>query len=114
MTGSADREIIADMLGIGSQIADVAAQGRSQFDSSSDQRDRAVRRLEDLGNAARRLSAHFRDQHPELPIKGAIRQRDALAHRYGFEVDYDLVWLAIETSTPLLMQGLQRLARDAD
>jgi len=112
VTGSADWKIIADILDIGSQIAGIAAQGRHRFDSSSDQRDRAVRRLQDLGNAARRLSAHFLDQHPDLPLRGAIRQRDALAHRYGFEINYDLVWLAIDDSTPRLVEGLQRLIDD--
>jgi uncharacterized protein with HEPN domain len=49
------------------------------------------RHLEIIGEAARRVSAGFRESHPEIPWRQIIAQRNILAHEYG-DVDDALVW----------------------
>ena len=41
------------------------------------------RRLEILGEAARRVSDPFKQSHPEIPWQKIIAQRNVLAHEYG-------------------------------
>jgi len=49
------------------------------------------RRLEIIGEAAKRISQEFRDEHPGIPWGKIISQRNVLAHEYG-EIDDQLVW----------------------
>lgn len=50
------------------------------------------RQLEILGEAARRVSAAFQDEHPEIPWRPIIGLRNVLAHEYG-EIKADRIWL---------------------
>lgn len=43
-----------------------------------------------LGEAAKRLSAGFREEHPDVPWKAIAGMRDRLLHGYD-DVDLDLV-----------------------
>ena len=43
----------------------------------------AERQIEVIGEAARRVSANFQQEHPEIPWKNIIAQRNVLAHEYG-------------------------------
>lgn len=45
------------------------------------------RRLEIIGEAARRLSEPFRLAHPEVPWRLVIGQRNVMAHQYD-EIDH--------------------------
>ncbi len=49
------------------------------------------RQLEILGEAAGRVSAEFRQAHPEIPWRQMIGLRNILIHEYG-EVKADRVW----------------------
>ncbi|MBL8540957.1 MAG: DUF86 domain-containing protein [Betaproteobacteria bacterium] len=44
------------------------------------------RKLEVLGEAAKRVSSEFVQMHPEIPWRGMIGLRNVLAHNYG-EID---------------------------
>ena len=48
------------------------------------------RELEIMGEAARRVSAECREEHPEIPWTGIIAQRNVIAHEYG---DIRLEWM---------------------
>jgi len=48
-----------------------------------------------LGEAAKRLSATFTSQHPEMPWRLMARMRDRLIHGYD-AVDLDQVWYVVE------------------
>jgi len=50
----------------------------------------AERRLEIIGEAARRVSSAFRAAHPELPWSSIIAQRNPLIHGYS-EIQDDIV-----------------------
>jgi uncharacterized protein with HEPN domain len=66
------------------------------------------RKLEVLGEAARRVSSDFVAAHPKLPWRGMIALRNVLAHKYG---DIDRVRL-YETATrelPPLIEQLKLL-----
>ena len=48
-----------------------------------------------LGEAAKRLSAAFREEHPDVPWKAIAGMRDRLLHGYD-DVDLDLVWKTVD------------------
>jgi len=68
------------------------------------------RLLEVLGEAARRVSAGFREAHPELPWTQMIGMRNVLLHAYD-DVDLATVWTTIQDDIPRLVQALERLVR---
>ena len=62
-----------------------------------------------LGEAAKRLSADFRDGHSDVPWKAIAGMRDRLLHGYD-NVDLDLVWKTVEEDLPTLVTQLEELA----
>ena len=66
------------------------------------------RRIEIIGEAARRVSLAFREAHPEVPWSGIIAQRNLLIHEYG-EIQDDIVWNVAAVSVPELVALLEPL-----
>ncbi len=62
-----------------------------------------------LGEATKRLSAEFRDEHSDVPWKAIAGMRDRLLHGYD-DVDLDLVWKTLEEDLPPLITRLEALA----
>jgi uncharacterized protein with HEPN domain len=61
----------------------------------------AVRSLEIIGEAVKKLPPAFRDAHPEINWRLIAGMRDRLIHGY-FGVDYELVWEAAQIHVPRL------------
>jgi len=71
----------------------------------------AVERLiEIIGEAARNISAEFKDNHPEIPWKGIIGQRHIIAHEYA-EIQYERIWKIAVNRIPELLSQLTPLVR---
>jgi len=66
------------------------------------------RELEILGEAARRLSSQFRDQHPEIDWKKIIGLRNIIAHQYE-DIRIERIWEITQNDIPLLKAKLQPL-----
>lgn len=71
-------------------------------------RDAAERKIEIVGEAARRLSKAFVDAHPEVPWRVIMATRHILAHDYD-EVDDDIVWRILMVHLPKLVEQLKPL-----
>ena len=65
------------------------------------------RSLEIIGEAARRVSASFRDAHPEIPWRQIIGQRNVLIHEYG-EIKQERIWKTVQGNIPQLIELLRR------
>lgn len=63
------------------------------------------RGLEIMGEAARNVSPGFQLDHPEIPWKGIISQRNVLAHQYG-AIKQDLIWEVVSVYLPDLAARL--------
>jgi uncharacterized protein with HEPN domain len=59
-----------------------------------------------IGEAVKRLSKKFRDDHPEVPWKLIAGMRDRLTHGY-FDVDLNEVWKTAEKDLPELIKLLE-------
>ena len=66
------------------------------------------RRLEIIGEAARRVSETFRKAHPEIPWRKIIAQRNVWGHQYG-EIQEDLIWEVVTVCVPELIRALEPL-----
>jgi len=64
-----------------------------------------------IGEAVKRLSDMFRENHPEPPWRDIARMRDRLIHHYD-AVDLDEVWKTAETDVPELKGQLEPLVRE--
>jgi hypothetical protein len=52
-----------------------------------------------IGEAARKVSMAFQEEHPEIPWRPIMEQRHVLAHEYG-EIQQDRVWRVAATRVP--------------
>lgn len=61
-----------------------------------------------LGEAFRRLSQEFREQHPEIPYSQIIGMRNRLTHDYR-RIDLEVVWDVVVQEVPKLLVLLEPL-----
>ena len=66
------------------------------------------RALEIIGEAARRVSNVFQDEHSDIPWQNIIAQRNVLAHEYG-EIKQELIWKVATARIPELIAALEPL-----
>jgi len=67
-----------------------------------EKQDAILRRIAIIGEATKRLSPAFKEQHPDIPWKQIAGMRDILTHHYD-EVDFDEVWTVINENLPQLL-----------
>lgn len=103
-----DHERLVDMAEAIAQVQKYAARGRATFEQDELIRNWIRSHLQLLGEAARALSAEFREQYPEIPWSDIIGMRNILVHRY-FGVDNDVVWSAVETRLPELQDRISAI-----
>jgi len=65
------------------------------------------RKIEVIGEAARRLSPAFTDAHPAIPWRKIMGTRHVLAHDYD-TVDHTIVWRIATVYVPALLPDLER------
>lgn len=71
-------------------------------------RDAVVRNIQVLGEAANRVPADYRDQHPTIEWSRIIRSRHVLVHDY-FGLDYTIFWRIIAVHLPPLQQAIEQI-----
>ena len=67
-----------------------------------------VRSIEIIGEAAKKLSDDFRQEHNEIPWQKISGMRDKLIHDY-FGIDYGLVWDVAVHNLPKLKKQLMKI-----
>ena len=64
------------------------------------------RELEILGEAARRVSSHFRNEHAEIPWKETVGLRNVISHEYD-KVNYTKIYGIVHERIPELIKLLE-------
>ena len=72
------------------------------FKANEEKYEAVNRKLEIIGEAARRLSSVARDQFPEIPWNLLTGMRNILIHDYD-DVDLDIVWDTVQRDLPPLV-----------
>lgn len=81
------------------------------FIGNTEKQDAVLRRIMIMGEATKRLSFDFRQQHDSIPWKQIAGMRDIVAHEYD-EVDYDEIWDVISHDLPILFNYIHPLIDD--
>jgi uncharacterized protein with HEPN domain len=66
------------------------------------------RELEILGEAARRVSSDYRNQHTEIPWKETVGLRNVISHEYD-KVDYTKIYRIVQERIPELITLMEPL-----
>ncbi len=69
--------------------------------------------MEVMGEAVKRLPREFTGRYPSVDWHGIAGMRDRLGHGYD-NVDYNLLWEAVQTRIPGLLDTVDRMIRDID
>jgi uncharacterized protein with HEPN domain len=67
-----------------------------------------MRQIQIIGEAARMVSAEFKQSHPEVPWTEIVGMRNRLVHEY-FDIIPERVWEVIERHVPPLLTQLEPL-----
>ncbi len=102
-----DQAYLADILHSAKRaMAYLAGKQKEDFLSDPQCQDAVVRRLEIIGEAARRVSEATRFSLPGLPWSSLIGMRNILIHEYD-GIDVAIVWETVKRDLPALVAALQ-------
>ena len=103
---SRDNASLLDIVRAGQLILQFA-QGlnREQLESDLRTQSAILYQVAIMGEATKRLSREFREQHPEVPWDDIAGMRDIVAHQYD-RIDLDIVWQVIQRNIPELLSLL--------
>lgn len=104
-----DREYLVDIVEAARLAMEyVKSASQEAFLKDVQRQDAVVRRLEIIGEAARRISDETREAHPEVPWHQMVAMRNVMIHEYD-DIDLPLVWETVRTSLPALMKSLEKI-----
>ena len=87
--------------------------GHETFMSNSHWQDAAIRQLEIIGEAAKRISHDLRKNHSDIPWRRITGLRDILIHDY-MGVDLNAVWEITQHNLPELKRKVQEILANID
>lgn len=104
-----DRVYLQQMLEAMTTAAEYIA-GKTFADFKSDQmmQDAVIRKIEVIGEGARRLSDEFVEVHRDLPLIAAVSMRNSLIHEYE-DIDIKVVWDTASVDLPKLGEAIESL-----
>jgi len=70
--------------------------------------DAVVRQFEIIGEATKRISLDFRDNHPDIPWSRMAGMRNVLIHDY-IDVNFEIVWKTANEDIPLVKEAILKL-----
>jgi uncharacterized protein with HEPN domain len=82
------------------------------LEKNQEKQDAILRRIMIIGEATKRLSPMFREEHSSIPWKEIAGMRDILSHKYD-EVDLQEVWTVIKVNLPTLYEYIIPLLPEA-
>lgn len=61
-----------------------------------------------LGDAARRVSESFKNEHPEIPWSSVVKHRNVIVHDYA-DLSPGRIWEVVQRDLPVLVRNLEQL-----
>jgi uncharacterized protein with HEPN domain len=81
---------------------------KEEFLRDTQCQDAIIRRLEIIGEAARRISSNTTAKYPGLPWKKMVSMRNIMIHEYD-DIDLTIVWDTVQNDLPPLIASLEPL-----
>jgi uncharacterized protein with HEPN domain len=111
---SRDDEILLDLVRACRLILDfTSGMNKEAFSLNIQVQSSVLYQIVILGEAVNRLSNNFKEEHPEIPFAEIRGMRNRVTHEYH-DVDFDIVWKAIQVSIPELLIMLEPLVPKED
>ena len=102
-----DLQSLFDMLESGRLVQQyLAGRDLDSFLEDVQLQDSVLRRLEIIGEAARRLSRETRATLPNIPWRDYVGLRNIVIHQYD-SVDFYTIWETLQHDLPLLISAVQ-------
>ncbi|PJA26885.1 MAG: hypothetical protein CO189_08460 [candidate division Zixibacteria bacterium CG_4_9_14_3_um_filter_46_8] len=102
-----DKEYLLDIVEAARLALDyVSEKSPNDFHADTQCQDAVIRRIEIMGEAARRVSEETRAAHPEIPWNEIVGMRNIVIHKYD-GVDLVIVWETIRNKIPPLVKELE-------
>jgi uncharacterized protein with HEPN domain len=89
-------------------VSRVQGKTRAEYDADEDLRIVLTHLVQIIREAARHISAQFREAHAAIPWKAIVGMRHKVVHDY-LNVDEDILWDTVTDELPLLIVELERL-----
>ena len=83
------------------------SRGMSREDLELDKQKQSaiLHQIQIAGEATKRLSREFREQHPQINWSQIAGMRDIIVHQYD-RLDFDIVWQVIQQSIPEMLEEI--------
>jgi len=81
---------------------------RKEFAKNELIQDAIIRNFEVIGEASKKISPGFKNEHQNIPWKEISGMRDKLIHDY-LGVDTEVIWKTIEQDLPFLLKELKKI-----
>jgi uncharacterized protein with HEPN domain len=80
------------------------AQGLSRVELETDvmRHSAILYQIEIMGEATKRLSSSYRNEHPEIPWRDIAGMRDIIIHQYD-RINFEVVWDVTQDNIPRLL-----------
>ncbi len=75
---------------------------KSQLEINDEKLSAILYQITIIGEATKRISLTFRQQHPEIPWREMAGMRDVIVHEYD-QLDLDVVWDVVENKLSQLL-----------
>ena len=109
-----DRSYLLVMLvAAGDAIAYLEGLSYADFERNREKQRAIFNAVQEIGEAASRITPEFRDAHPAIPWRKIVGMRNRLVHAY-FDIELDLVWDTVRNDLPALTDRIEALASEAD
>lgn len=86
----------------------VSGMSKAEFEQDLKTQSAVLYRLTIVGEATKRVTHAYREQHPEVPWRKMAGARDRVVHEYD-RVNRDRVWEILEEDLPALVAALEPL-----
>ena len=83
----------------------------AEFISNEDLKRAAVRSLEVIGEASKKIPEEVKERYPSVPWREMARMRDKLIHGY-FSVDYLVVYRTVLEEISPLKEEIEKILRE--
>ncbi len=111
---SRDKASILDMVNAAKRVVQFSkGVNKSNLATNEEKQSAIFYQVLIMGEASKRLSLEFRQQHPQIPWKDIAGMRDILAHQYD-RVNLNTLWDVIQNDIPELLALLEPLLPDSD
>jgi uncharacterized protein with HEPN domain len=102
-----DAVYVGHMLDMARQARElVATRTRADYDADVALRLALAHLVQNIGEAARRVSPQLQQAHPDIPWRNIVGIRHKVVHDY-FYVDYDIIWDVVTSDLPGLVSKLE-------